>query len=360
MVRSVVRGILPGVLALSLSAGAALAQRPAETLFPTVVPRLSLGMVPDSTAAQRATACPDCNPPKHLGWAFAQLMIVQAVPLIFNNVVRGEVWAKITPDTWYDNLQNPWQWDENAFLNNQFSHPYHGNLYFNAARTNGYGFWESVPWAFGGSLMWELFGEAWAPAPNDLWMTSLGGIALGEMLYRASSLTLDNTATGTERVFREIGATLLNPIRGFNRLIRGQMNDVVENPPEWRPSFVQAALDVGYRRIGDKSAFDFGSDNSSEGAFALFRLWHGDMLQEITNKPFSHFLVQGEIGSQKAQAESRRLSRLTAIGTLGGVVLKGEKEAPSQVLGGFLKYEYWSNPAVEWGGQSIRGGWIGR
>lgn len=339
------------------------AQRIVPTLYPVAGAFADSGSAPADVAtvpAQTALSCPDCNPPKRFGWGFAELMLVQAIPATFNNVKRGEVWAKISPRTWYDNLQNAWKWDDNAFVNNQFSHPYHGNLYFNAARTNGYSFWASAPWAFGGSLMWELFGEAWAPAPNDLWNTSLGGIALGEMLYRASSLTLDNTATGSERVFREIGATILNPIRGFNRLIRGEMNDVSQNPAEWRPSFVQAALDVGYRRIGDKSAFEFGDDVSSDGGFVAFRLWHGDLLTEITNKPFAHFLVTGELGSKKAQNESRRLSRLTAIGTLGGWAIKKDGDATTQALAGFLKYEYWSNPAVEWGGQSVRGGWVAR
>lgn len=359
-VRSALNGSLLGLLGLALSANAAMGQQHAETLFPTVVPTLSLAMTPDSAVPQDASACPDCNPPKLFGRGVAELMIVQLIPFTVNRALKGEVWAKISPRTFYDNVQNSWKWDDNAFLNNQFSHPYHGNLYYSAGRTNGYGFWGSVPWAFAGSLMWELGFEAWAPAPNDFLNTSLGGIALGEMLYRASSLTLDNTATGSERVFREIGATLLNPMRGFNRLIGGEMGRVSQNPEEWRPKFVQAALDVGYRRIGDKGAFDFGSDVSSEGAFVTFRLIHGNLLDEVTNKPFSHFQVTGEIGSKKAQGESRRLSRLTAIGTLGGVALKGEKDNPSQVLAGFLKYEYWTNPAVEWGGQSIRGGWIGR
>ena len=91
MRRGAINGILTGWLALVLCADAALAQRPAETLFPTVAPRLSLGMVPDSTVAQDATACPDCNPPKRLGWAFAELMIVQAIPALWNKVRRGEV-----------------------------------------------------------------------------------------------------------------------------------------------------------------------------------------------------------------------------------------------------------------------------
>ncbi len=103
-------------------------------------------------------------------------------------------------------------------------------MYFNSARTNGYNFWQSAPWSFVGSLTWELFGEVWAPAPNDLANTTLGGITLGEMLYRVSSLTLKNEATGFERVVREVTAGLLNPVRGFNRVVRGEAWKVSQHP----------------------------------------------------------------------------------------------------------------------------------
>jgi len=207
--------------------------------------------------------------------------------------------------------------------------------------------------------MWELLGESWAPSPNDLLNTSLGGIALGEMTYRLSSLTLDNTATGIERTAREALATLINPIRGFNRLIEGKMGQQAQNPAEWRPDFIQGALDVGYRRIGDAGAGDFSEDVSSEGGYVMFKIFHGSLMRNLTNTPFSHFQVVGELGSKKAQNEARRLSRLMAMGTLGGVALGGTKEAPTQALAAFMRYDYYSNPAVEFGGQSFRGGWIG-
>ena len=142
--------------------------------------------------------CPDCNPPKRFWAGAGELMIVQFIPWGFTKWVTEGEWSNISFRTWSDNLKFPWQWDNNKFNNNQFAHPYHGSLYFNAGRANGYNFWESAPWAFGGSLMWELFGEVWAPSPNDLANTTLGGITLGEMLFRFSSLTLDNQATGSQ------------------------------------------------------------------------------------------------------------------------------------------------------------------
>ncbi len=93
--------------------------------------------------------------------------------------------------------------------------------------------------------MWELFFEVWAPAPNDLTNTTLGGITLGEMLYRVSSLTLRNESRGFDRVVREVTAGLINPVRGFNRVVRGEAWKVSQTPPDWRPSTVFGALDVG-------------------------------------------------------------------------------------------------------------------
>ena len=45
---------------------------------------------------------------------------------------------------------------------------------------------------------------------------------LGEITYRISSLIIDESLRGSKRVFSEIIAALINPARGFNRLIHGR------------------------------------------------------------------------------------------------------------------------------------------
>ena len=47
--------------------------------------------------------------------------------------------------------------DQDNLLVNQVAHRYPGSLYFNSARSNGYSFWRSIPFALDGSLMWETF-----------------------------------------------------------------------------------------------------------------------------------------------------------------------------------------------------------
>ena len=319
----------------------------------------TLGTVTREAAPQRRQQqlpCPDCNPPKRFWPGVGELMIVQLIPWTVNSQLRDAEWAQIGPAVWARNIENPWVWDNNKFLNNQFSHPYHGSLYFNAGRSNGYSFWQSVPWAFGGSLMWEWFFEGWAPAPNDWFNTSLGGITLGEMLYRTSSLTLDNRATGAERMWREIGATALNPVRGFNRLVRGEMNDITANPADWRPSRIFASFDVGYRSAtgGDNR----GNAGTSQVGFLQGTLFYGDQVDDLGKAPFSAFHVAFEVATEK-QGERGRFAKLTARGNLAAHELSRSAKS-SQQLALFMSYEFLSSESIEFGGQGFQGGLVSR
>jgi hypothetical protein len=295
--------------------------------------------------------CPDCDPREKRFWlASAELMAVQLLPWSLNHFVRDAEWADISFKSWEDNLENPWQWDNNQFLNNQFSHPYHGAMYFNSARANGYSFWGSFAWPFAGSMMWELFGEAWAPSPNDWLNTSLGGISLGESLWRLSSLSLDNTATGSERMWREIGAAALNPVRGFTRLVRGEVNDVGPNPDEYRPSRIHASLDVGYRRISTDGEAGLSEGTADDQWNIGIGLAYGDLLSDVRGSPFSFFQIDAELAGP---AETRKLTRLSSRGSLAAWKLDHASRHQFAVL---MSYNYFDNPAFTFGGQSFHGG----
>ena len=218
-------------------------------------------------------------------------------------------------------------------------------MYFNAARTNGYNFWQSAPWAFAGSLTWELFGEVWAPAPNDLANTTLGGITLGEMLYRVSSLTLKNEATGFQRVVREVTAGLLNPVRGFNRVVRGEAWKVSRTPPEWRQSTIFGAVDVGYRRL---TVTGESVDETLEGVFVTAEVMYGDPLLDLSKKPFSFFSAEVTLASNNAPAR-----RLTSLEVRGGLGAKKLGNGGLNQLAAFMTYDYIANPVIEFGGQGF-------
>ena len=294
---------------------------------------------------------PQANRPKRFWRGVGELMIVQFIPNAYSRI-HDQEWAMWTLQSWADNLKYPWHWDNNQFVNNQFAHPYHGSHYFSAARSNGYSFWQSAPWVFGGSLMWELFFEVWAPSPNDLLMTTLGGITLGEMLSRVSALTLDNESSGTERVFREIGATLIDPVRGFNRAVDGTMFKRSRNPEEWRPSTVFANVEAGYRVFSPDESIS--NPDAITTGYIGAALVYGSALRDVTHEPFSHFRLNLLVSFNPGDGV-RKLSDLNVRGSLGGKAL-GDRESRSQ-LAAFMTYEYQSNPMVEFGAQGFQGGW---
>jgi hypothetical protein len=304
--------------------------------------------------ARSQADCIECNPPKRFLPAFGELMAVQFIPWSVNHFARDAEWADVSPETWWTNMSNPWLWDNNQFLNNQFSHPYHGSLYFNAGRANGYNFWESTAWAGSGSLMWELYGEAWAPSPNDWFNTTLGGISLGEMLWRVSSLTLDNTSTGSERTWREIGAGVLNPVRGFSRLVNGQTHGVRPNPDDWRPSKAQATFDIGYRRTNDLGP---GGEDLNQG-YGELTFYYGDQVEDLGDKPFSATIVNVEIAPNQGDNVGA-LAQLRARGSLGAHTISRSSNRVTK-LAAFMTYEYINSPAVQFGGQGFHGGLVSR
>ncbi len=130
--------------------------------------------------------------------------------------VAQEEWARISMESMSNNLKHGFVWDADGFETNQLFHPYSGALSFTAARSSGLNFWQSLPYPFAGSLMWELFMENEYPSMNDIITTPMSGIVLGEISYRVSNLIL---FSGEQSFLRDLASTLISPMNGFNRLI---------------------------------------------------------------------------------------------------------------------------------------------
>jgi hypothetical protein len=204
--------------------------------------------------------------------------------------------------------------------------------------------------------MWELFGESWAPSPNDFWNTSLGGITLGETLWRVSSLVLDNRATGGERVARELGAAALNPVRGFNRLVDGHSWRVSENPEGFRPSRVFGMLDLGY---GNTQGQKLNKPQSELGAgYLAAELAYGDQVSDLDGAPFSTFDLKLGLLSKQGE-DTRRFALLQSRGSLGAKQLSRSDSAEHQ-LAAFITYDYFGSPSLEFGGQGFAVGPVSR
>jgi len=127
---------------------------------------------------------------------------------------------------WQHLTDSKWVLDNDQFSVNQFLHPYSGSIYYGLARSAGLTFWESFLYSVAGSFLWEMGGEKTPPSINDMIATPIGGTLLGEPLFRMASLLLE-TEEGRPGFWRELGAALISPPTGFNRLVFGNRFDAV-------------------------------------------------------------------------------------------------------------------------------------
>lgn len=219
----------------------------------------------------------------------------------FDRFVLGEEFAKTTLNSIGHNIRNGFVWDNDQFSTNLFAHPYHGNLYYNAARSNGLNFWQSAPYSFFGSLMWEVAGEKEPPAINDLIATTMGGICIGEVTHRVSDIILDDRAYGFPRFLREAAATIINPIKGLNRIITGEAWRVrsthyLHHDREAFP--LDCSISVGDRYLADNGAIFRGEHNPYVNLF----MEYGDAMDgENHNKPYDFFSAEVTFGLSKNQ-----------------------------------------------------------
>ena len=168
------------------------------------------------------------------------------------------------------NLRSGWRVDNDPFSTNQFGHPYQGSMYHGFARSAGLGFWESLGYTEVGSALWEIAGETTPPSLNDQITTGFGGSVLGEALFRMSSLVLEKSELPP--FWRELGAAVISPAAGFNRLAFGNRFDTVF--PSGDPVYY-GRLAIGISTVThNKSSLSF-SDLKNTEALADFSLDYG-------------------------------------------------------------------------------------
>jgi hypothetical protein len=267
-------------------------------------------------------------------------------------VAKAE-WANISIESVKHNFQSGFKWDDSKFAMNQFFHPYHGGAFFNCGRTNGMNFWESAPYSFGGSLMWELFMETEEPSINDLITTTAGGIMLGEIMYRFSDLVLDDRTSGSERTWREIGATLINPVRGVNRFISGKTKRRLKSDPYEKPP-VRGSWSLGNNHIADGKDLGKGTTNLMyQVEFIYGEPFHPGK----TRKPFDYFALN--LGLNHGLGFEHFLGDVYSQGLLWGYNTDyGEQQ--QNLIGIFQHYDYLVNTIYEIGVSSVGGGVISK
>lgn len=305
-----------------------------------VMPVLEVPVVVDSVKRKR----PPIEAPreKHFGRAALQTGISLMAPFIYDKWVVNKDYADINLSTMGRNLKlSAWEWDRDPFQTNQFGHPYHGSLYFNSFRVNGYNFWESIPGTVGGTLVWELLAETERPSVNDAVNTTFGGIVLGEMTYRLSNMIVNNRGRGFKRNGSEVLAFIVSPMNGLNRIMTGKWGKSTRNTIERDSSKVLAEFDLGYRR--------YNADNRGRfGWYGHMKFLYGTPYQGYRT-PFSNIVVNVEVGKD----DSSMVNLVSAYGSLAGWRIRSNKEINHLAVLS-ANYDYINNQSFFYGGQSVK------
>lgn len=196
----------------------------------------------------------------------------------WNQFVGGNGWAQTKlKDVWKvwereEEFDTDWHWT------NFIGHTYQGSLYYLSARNANLNVFSSLFMSIAGSAMWEYFCELNDPSINDLVYTGIGGLFMGEMLYR---LALEASTVSPILGF------LINPLRLVSDPLLGRAPiGPVGNLHElsFKAGVSSAVTGTWFSRD-----FDF-SRELFPGAFGLeFYAVYADPYGHDSNVPFSQF-----------------------------------------------------------------------
>ena len=261
-------------------------------------------------------------------------------------------YSKVGLKSWKYNLTHDWVWDTDPFQVDFLGHPFSGAMFFNTARSSGYSFVQSFPFAVFGSVQWKYFGENDLPTINDLITTSVSGTAYGEMLYRLSSNILDDTKVGSERVFREIFAGIIDPVRGINRLLQGRTFRVTSKEI-YQKEPLTISIGGGIQKLNKVTSF--GTGLTSE--LVSLSLVYGDPFEKRKRKPFDFFESKIVLDNGDVIGKSF-VDNLSAYGLLFGKNAQPGKM--KMLIGIFQHYDYFDNSIFELGNLFFSGGIISK
>lgn len=282
------------------------------------------------------------HPTKQPWKAVWQTFGINAGIWAFDRYLLQEDFADISFKTIKENIKTGFVWDNDQFSTNLFAHPYHGNLYFNTARSNGMSFWESAPYALGGSLMWEIVAENEPPSLNDLFATTIGGIALGEFTYRMSSLVLDDSKRGFPRLVSELLGTVISPVRGLNRLMNGDMWKVKHTQYKYHNYDeipVTMEISSGNRYLANHAQLFKGEHNP----YLMLSTIYGNPFNEETNQPYDYLTASITLGFSPNQP---LISHVNLKGRLWGKTLKDTPKSEA-MFGIFQHFNYYDSEEVK-------------
>lgn len=277
--------------------------------------------------------------------AGSEWFLTQAFPATFNRFITKDPYSYITFKNFINNQRiSAWDWDDNQFTTNHIDHPYHGQLYFNSFRSNGYNLLQSSIATVAGSYIWETGGETQAPSINDFVNTTFGGILLGEMLHRVSRNVIGRGRNGRNKQGNEMTAFLINPVNGLNRWLDGKWGEV-DDYFAVDSSIITASIDVGARRFDTRFGDLLSRGKTAFSVRLKFNYSNGD---HNFKRPFDQFNVNLELGDGDSTLINAVNVHAMIYGTEFFSTDRGEHY-------GLLTahYDFYNNDAFFYGAQSL-------
>ena len=271
--------------------------------------------------------------PKAPAWAVsAKVLSSNIFNWALNKYYFKATWPSNGIEDWKRNFQRSPEWDYDGFGINFIGHPHTGSYYFNAARANGYGFWQSLPFTIQGSVMWEWLGENERPSYNDLINTPLSGMFLGEVFYRITSNILDDRKSGFERVLRESISAAINPTRALNRLTSGKMFRLT-NKEVYQKEPLNLTFSTGFNRVNEGLNKRHEYATAQSNIILQMLMNYGDPYETRDRKPFDYFRLRVELG----RGDDKKL----IDNVMGFGLLKGKTRQERSLSGIFQHFDYW-------------------
>lgn len=258
----------------------------------------------------------------------------------FDRYIQKGHFAYISWGTIKENFRHGFEWDNDHLSTNMFAHPYNGSIFYNAGRSNGFNFWQSELFAIGGSAMWEMFMECEYPSTNDIIATPIGGAAIGEVLYRTSDVILDDRSRRGERFGRELAAFVVDPMRGFTRIVTGRAWQHRSTSGR-RFGIPPVSIDFS---LGTRILTLTGDDRGTRaGAVVEIAIEYGDRFAESTPHPYDYFSFLLELQAIKTQPI---LSRMEIIGRLLSCKLADRKNFDAS-FGLYQHFDYFDSDTIK-------------
>jgi hypothetical protein len=246
--------------------------------------------------------------------------------------------ATITFGSIYRNLRHGFEWDKNDWGTNQIGHPYQGSNYFTSGRAHGLTFYESTAVAAFGSATWEYFFENNRASLNDFINTTVGGIALGEVMHRLAWVVRNPERAGKGR--NEIIALAIDPFGGLARMTTGDSKRVAPKPPDMIPISVTTRGGAGVMWQG-KTIDDA---EGSARPFLSIDMDYGGVRTGRSKIPFGAFGLEFIAGGGSPISQANIRGRF-----FGSPFGKGGKAQFSV----FQIFDYMTNDAYAFGGQGV-------